>query len=129
MEKKILPTENIARFILQKSHYRPSNNTVKHSAFMPSSKMEVSVYRVDELRNEEINEIGNEFVAKALNKKLLGRAEIIVSKILAQKLSAESHPDPHPRHANIVGWHEDDRSKNRLIAMVLASESNLILVQ
>lgn len=127
MEEEVSPSESVARFITQKSYYRPSDQTVKHNAFMPNRQGKTSVYRVIDLDDEEIFEIGRRFVADELKKLLMGRADILVSKILDRELMVELDPTPHPRHANIVDWPEDE-SKHRLIALELADEAELHLI-
>jgi hypothetical protein len=94
---------------------------------MPNREGKTSVYRIIGLGNPEIFEIGRHFVAEKMNKRLFGRADIKVSKILEKDLSVISDPDPHPRHANIVGWPEE-REKYRLIAVELADEAELHLL-
>ena len=126
MNKEVSPSEYVARFITQKSYYRPSNQTVRYNAFMPNRDGETSVYRITDINNTEINEIGHSFVADKLKQPLKGRAEIIVSNILEKKLKVEPDPNPHPRHANIIDWPED-RAKHRLIAIQLSEEAELHL--
>jgi hypothetical protein len=127
LEEEVSPSELVARFITQKSYYRPSNRTVRHNAFMPNRDGEISVYRIIDLDDVEIFEIGRHFVADEMKKPLIGRADIVVSKILERDLRVEPYPNPHPRHANIVDWPEDE-SKHKLIAPELASEAELQLI-
>jgi len=126
LEEELSPSESVARFITQKSYYRPSNLTVRHNAFMPNRYGETSVYRIIDLDDEKIFEIGQRFVADEMKKPLMGRADIVVSKIFERDLKIEPDPKPHPRHANIVDWPEDE-SKHKLIALELAAEAELHL--
>ena len=121
MNTEILSPEILARYIIQRKHYR-ADGTVRHNAFMPSPAGEVSVYRITDLKEEQVWEIGRTNVAAALNKQLLGRADIIALCVFNQKLRVESDPKPHPRHANIVGW-PIDQEKKKEIALVLAAEA------
>ncbi len=127
MEESIQSSESVARFIMQKTYFRPSTQTVRHNAFMPNREGQTSVYRIIGLDDPEIFEIGRRFVADKMNKPLLGHADIEVLKILEKDLRVISDPDPHPRHANIVDWPEDPE-KNRLIAIELADEAELHLL-
>lgn len=127
MDKKILESELTARFINQKPYYRPGNKTVRHNAFMPNSKGETSIYRIDDLSDPEISEIGKQFVASVLGKPLLGRAEIFVSEVLEHDLNVISAPNPHPRHANITDW-PNDREASRMIAVELSNKAQLRLL-
>ena len=126
MQEDVLPSEYVARFIMQKSYFRSSVGTVRHNAFMPNRNGETLVYRTIDLREKEIYEIGQRYVAEPLRKKLFGHAEIVVSAILDYNLRVESYPHPHPRHANIVDWPED-ASKNKMIALELTERSHLHL--
>jgi len=94
---------------------------------MPNQDGEVSVYRTKDLTCQQINEIGQLHVAEIQNKKLLGRAEIVTSSILKQDLKIEADTEPHPRHANIIGW-PTDKSKHKVIAIQLAAEAQLHLI-
>ena len=94
---------------------------------MPNQNGEVSVYRTKDLTCQQINEIGQLHVAEIQNKKLLGRAEIVTSSILKQDLKIEADTEPHPRHANIIGW-PTDKSKHKMIAIELAAEAQLHLI-
>ncbi len=127
MEETVLPSELTARFITQKSYYRSKDRTVRHNAFMPNKNGETSVYRTTQLTESEIYEIGKRYVADIWGKSLLGRAEIFVSNILKRRLRVQADPNPHPRHANIVDWPED-KSKHKMIAMELADDAQLHLI-
>jgi len=94
---------------------------------MPNRDGETSIYRIIDLHDEEIFAIGRHFVADKLKQPLIGRADIVVSEILGRDLRVEPCPNPHPRHANIVEWPEDE-SKHKLIALELAAEAELLLI-
>ena len=126
LQDSISPLEFLARFILQKKWYR-ADKTIRHNAFMPNQNGEVSVYRTKDLTCQQINEIGQLHVAEIQSKKLLGRAEIVTSSILKQNLKIEAAPEPHPRHTNIIGW-PTDKSKHKMIAIELAAEAQLHLI-
>ncbi len=123
----VSPSELLARFILQTGYYRPSNGTVKHNAFMPNKDGEVSVYRTTGLSSAKTYEIGKAHVANVLDKPLLGWADIVAEKVTEHDLRVEADPTPHPRHANIVGW-PDDKSEKKMIAVELASDAQLHLI-
>ena len=127
IEDRISPSEPVTRFIMEKSYYRPSDRTVRHNAFMPNREGATSVYRIEDLCEIEVYEIGHQYVAQKIGKTLLGHADIIVSDILKQTLEVEPDPIPHPRHANMVGW-PDDRSRHRMIALELARDAQLHLL-
>lgn len=94
---------------------------------MPNKDGEVSVFRTKDLTCQQSDEIGRLYVAQKQSKTLLGRAKIATSSVLKQDLNVEADPQPHPRHANIVGW-PTDRSKHKLIAIKLAAKAQLHLI-
>lgn len=117
------PSETLSRFILQKDWYRPSDNSVKHAAFMPNPKNgETSVFRISGISHKEVWDIGDREVAKIRNKPILGRADIGASNVMAKDLKVLPI-EPPVRHANITGWPEE-KSKQILIALELAAEAH-----
>jgi hypothetical protein len=126
LEDTVSAAEVVARFITQKSYFRSLDKTVRHNAFIPNRNRETSVYRTAGLAHEEIDEIGQRYVASALQKRLLGRAEIIVLRIIDEGLRVVATPKPHYLHANIVDWPED-AARQRMIALNLAAHAHLRL--
>jgi len=126
-EESVIESEHTSRFIVQEKWIKRGERRVRHNAFMPNKKGEVSVYRTEGLDTEEIYELGRVYMADIFRKRLLGRAEIIVSDIQKNGLKVQPHPDPHPRHANIAGWPEES-SKHKAIALDLAADSALHLI-
>lgn len=114
--------EVLARFILQRNWIRPSDNTVKHAAFMPNPHNgETSVFRIAGVIDQDVWQIGDREVAASRGKPLLGRADIRALNVMAKDLQIV--PDePPPRHSNIVGW-PDEKSKQLQIAVELAEEA------
>jgi hypothetical protein len=114
--------ETLARFILQRNWIRPSDNTVKHAAFMPNPHNgETSVFRIAGLNDQDVWQIGDREVAARRDKPLLGRADIHAFNVVSKELHIVPN-EPPPRHANIVGW-PDEKSKQLQIAVELAAEA------
>ncbi len=118
--------EPLARFVLDKAYYRPSDQTIKHNAFMPSKTRDVSVFRTLNLSNDEALGLGHEFVAKPRQKELLGYASLKASSVRQVALDVSGTELPHPRHANIAGW--PGGTEDRLLAIKLAAVALLKLV-
>lgn len=130
MLNEIGPEELLSRYIMQKNCFRTSDGTAKYNAFMPSVRTnDVSVYRILGLSDEEIFAIGRSFVATPMEKKLLGRADIVAECVYTNGLTVEPDTMPHERHANIRGWSASDSQKNRMIALELARVAKLHLVE
>jgi hypothetical protein len=83
---------------------------------------ETSVFRISELLNTEIWDIGiKEVVKEEQGKSLIGRADVLTSIVTGNGLEVIPQ-EPPPRHANIVGW-PDEKSEQKQIAMELAAEA------
>ena len=67
----VAASEQIARYILSKRYFSTKNRTVKYGAYLPAPDGETSVYRISGLSEEEIWEIGQEYVAKPSRRTLL----------------------------------------------------------
>ena len=114
-------TEILARYIFHRNHYRPSDNTVKYSAFMPPADKRLSVFRTPGLSEDAIWELGESLRKQSL----LGRADIAAAVVSDVELAIEADDIPH-RHANIVGW-PDDQSAVKLKALELSERAHLSL--
>ena len=87
--------------------------------------LETSVFRIAGLEDQEIWDIGERDVAQKSNRHLHGRADILADKVLGKGLNV--NPDKPPsRHANIMGWPEEE-SRRMSIAQELAADSQLHL--
>ena len=117
--------EQLARFALEKSKFRPSNNTAKHSLFMPANDNVLSVFRAHELSEEQVFSLGEEFVGAPQGKGILAYASLRASEFRAETLSLVPTIDPHPRHVDVEGW--SDHASNLNKAQILAAKSLLIL--
>jgi hypothetical protein len=94
---------------------------VKYAAFLPDKNGETSVFRTSGITNNEIWEIGDCEVSIKRGKPILGRADIGINNVISKDLEVVPR-EPPLRHANIIGW-PDERSKQKIIAIELASES------
>jgi hypothetical protein len=91
---------------------------------MPS-RGEVSVFRIDGLDQTAIWEIGSE-VAKKRSRTLYARGDTKAAD--ARKVGLDVRPDEPPaRHANMIGWPDNDKPRQKLIALQLAAVATLVL--
>ncbi len=126
-----LSTEEVlARYILTKRYYNPTDQSVKRQVFMPvrnqqTSILETSVYRVLGLPDKEIWNIGEREVAQKSHRNLHGRADIGYVKVLEKGLDVKPDEIP-PRHANIIGWPEEE-SRKMMTAIEIAADAKLHL--
>lgn len=118
-------SEILSRYIFDKIHYRTSDQSVKHTAFMPPpDDLRLSVFRISGLSDHDVWVIG-ESVGQASRRTLRGRGDIIAAEVRKQDLDIDPDNSP-PRHASIVGWPED-KGERTVIAHTLASCATLRL--
>lgn len=113
--------EILSRFVLQTNWFSSSENRVKYAAFLPDKNGETSVFRTSGITNNDIWEIGDCEVSIKRGKPILGRTDIGTNNVISKDLEVVPR-EPPLRHANIIGW-PDERSKQKIIAIELASES------
>lgn len=119
-------SEELAKFIFNKSQFSSSNNRVKYSVFLPPPNRRLSVFRISGLSVQEVWEIGETVgLLRAIPLSPLARADIKASSVLDAELEIDADDIP-PRHANIVGWLEED-SAIKLKAIELAEKAQLHL--
>lgn len=119
------PNEEITRYIFEKTHFASSKGRVKYSAFLPK-KRKTSVFRISKLEEQEIWDIGIEYVSKERNIPLLARGDIFVSVVLNNSLSVAPDTEKHAKHANIIDW-PDNKGDQMLIAKQLEPKAKLKL--
>jgi hypothetical protein len=118
--------ENLARFIFSRKHFSRQQQRVKAEAYMPS-RGEVSVFRIDGLERTAIWKIGSD-VASKREQTLYAHGDTKGSEV--RRVGLDIRPDePPPRHANIVGWPENDKPRQKVIALQLAAVAALVLNQ
>lgn len=118
--------ENLSRFVFSKSHFSRESRRVKMEAYMPS-RGQVSVFRVDQLTESAIWEIGSD-IARNRERTLYARGDTKANEV--RKAGLDILPDePPPRHANLVGWPKNDKSRQKLIALEVAAVATLVLKQ
>jgi hypothetical protein len=116
--------ETLSRFIFTTRHFRRQPLRVKAEAYMPREG-QVSVFRVDGLIAAQIWEIGDE-IAETRDRTLYARGDIKAREVGRSGLDIVP-AQPPPRHANIVGWPENDKPRQKLIALQLAAVATLVL--
>jgi hypothetical protein len=127
ISKTIDGQETLARFITSKSGYSRGKNVVKPQAFMPPLDLRLSVFRINNLSEPEIWQIGLKKIIDKMKipRNLHGRADIKALNILENGLKINPDDTP-PRHANIIGWPEL-KEEQKSIAQELAAKASLRL--
>jgi hypothetical protein len=118
------PSEDLTKFIFNRSQFSTSNDRVKYSAFMPPPNKRLSVFRIAGLAENDVWEIG-ETIGERRTLPLLAHADIKVSFVAETGLKIDADDIP-PRHANIIDWPED-HSAVILKAKELARKAQLHL--
>ena len=104
------PDEVATRYLHQEGHFAASSGRVKPRAFHPAREdHKTSVFRIAGLSERKVWLLGDLRVTAALKRKILARADVLVTHV--QSVGLQVQPDePPPRHANITGWaSEKDR--------------------
>lgn len=117
----ILDAEQLARFVLYKSHVR-IDGTLKQDAFIPHPYTDLSTTRHDLLGERKIWIRGNN-VARQQKLPLIGRGDVCASVYRSRELQIVRDPiDCNPQHVNIGPWPSDKPAqKNR--AQLIAKDS------
>lgn len=108
--------ERISRFIFDEKHLR----TKSQATFIPPKSLKFSTYRTTRKEENEIWQIGEEYVSKTRGLPIVGRVDLSASAYTDRSLSFEPDGIPHTRHTNIVGWNTnkpDDLERRIKLAM------------
>lgn len=117
--KPVTADEQLARFILQRSHLR-QDGTVKQDAFIPHPWPDLSVTRHFQLTEKELWSIG-ENVARQTAKTLYGRADVRASDFHRHRLRIiAARVEGNPNHANVTGW-PTEKPAQKIIAQQIAA--------
>jgi hypothetical protein len=123
----VIDDEILARYVMQSSHFRRSDQTVKPELFMPHPHQDLSLTRYLDATIEEVLTVGKD-IAKKLNKALYGRANIETTKCKFGSLDVVKAPTPeNPNHVNIQGF-PPDKQEQKAIALELAANAKLYLI-
>ncbi|MGD1906845.1 MAG: hypothetical protein ACFB0C_12730 [Leptolyngbyaceae cyanobacterium] len=112
--------EWLARYVMQSSHFRKSDFTVKSNLFIPHPYQELSVTRHRDATKGEIWAIGQD-VASQQQRTLYGRADIRARDCAVDSLRVTAKPFPNnPNHADVEGW-PSEKQAQKAIALELAA--------
>lgn len=112
--------EKLSRFVLSRSHFRPSDGTVKQNAFVPHPHVALSVNRDREATDDETWQIGAA-VASQTGKTLYGKADALAATYQSQGLTANAGPIiGNPNHVDIIGWPKDKAAQKDLAQEIAA---------
>ncbi len=114
------PSETLSRFVVYNRWIR-ADNTVRHIAFTPNKNGETSIFRISDISDKEVWNIGEHEVGMKQNKPILGRADIVASDVLSNHLEIIPS-EPPERHADITSWPEE-KDKQKDVALKLAEKA------
>ena len=116
-----------ARFAIERNKINRRNKKVNRKLFEPNKNGTLSVQKIDNLKKDEIHEIGKQ-VAEARNKSnVYGWAEISRGVFEDHRLKICIDNDPRPGHTTISNWPEEPEL-NLSIQQDLASASCGVLI-
>ena len=132
----VSPDERITRYILNRRHIKHEKGEIKAEAFLPTKpkpefpERQTSVYRTINCEETEIWSIGDQYVANPGNNRfVLARGDLLAQTVYSQDLHIAPHPSPHPRHANIVNWPNEESSEHRKAKAVLLAQASKLIVK
>lgn len=135
LSREVDSGERITRYLTNQDWFNAKTNHISPQAFKPASLKppdrpvrRTSVYRTGGCSDTEVWMIGDECVTKQLERKLpvLGRADVPAQTILDEDLTIVPQPYPHPRHASIESWPENDEQR-QVKALALARKAQLLV--
>ncbi len=128
-QNKINSDEVVTRYLFSKHHFSIDKKIVKSSAFYPFPKKDfgkISVFRIDDLSDDEIWKLGYNEVALKRQKDILARGDIKVNDIFQINLDIKpEHENMHIRHSNIIFPDDDLKSKELAAELALITELKL----
>lgn len=123
---EVQPQELLARYIFSKSHFSNFAQRVKAGAFLPPPNLEFSVTRHLNATETELWDCGHG-IAEKTERTLYGRADALAANYQNQMLRTESDPQPeNPNHAIVVGWPQNDKPAQKLIAQEIAAVAKYV---
>lgn len=120
------PELPITRYIFSRRHFGTNPLRVKHEAFQPNLKgerVETSIFRTDDLTEQEIWELGDREVASARGMQILARGDLKLSHVDEAGLDYDFNEEPK-RHGAIIGW-ALEKNERKIQAMELAELASL----
>lgn len=122
--------EILARYAMQSSHFRRSDQTAKPELFMLHPHQELSLTRYLDATIEEILAVGEDIARNQNPSRILyGRADIQVIRCKVNLLRVVKDPTPtNPNHANIKGF-PFEKPEQKAIALKLAAAAKFYLIQ
>ena len=136
LPSEVAPDEPITRYIVDKKHFKPEKNEIKVDAFLPTKpkpelpERQTSVYRTIRCADAEIWSIGDRYVENRERKRyILARADLFAQKIYDQYLRIVPDSFPHPRHANIVNWPNEEGNEHRKAKALLLARAAMLIVR
>lgn len=122
---EVTSDEDLARFVVQRSHIRRSDQSIKPDAFVPHPHPDLSVTRHLSAVQAELWALGEE-VAAMSGKTLYGRGDFQASVCLVQRLVVRAAPvTGNPNHANVSGW-PSDKPAQKSIAQEIAAAARFV---
>ena len=99
---------------------------MKYGAYLPAPNGETSVYRISNIPEKEIWDIGREYVAEPSKRTLYARGDTTAALITKTGLEIVPETTSHPLHANIVNW-PTEKHEQKMVAVEIANEATLVL--
>ena len=99
---------------------------MKYGAYLPAPNGETSVYRISNIPEKEIWDIGREYVAEPSKRTLYARGDTTAALITKTGLEIVPETTPHPLHANIVN-RPLQKDEQKMLAVEMANQAKLVM--
>lgn len=125
---QVNPDEMTTHFIFARDHFNQAKNTVSAAAFMPPKDKRLSIYRIHCCEEEKIWWLGDWYVSRRRTDKkaVLARGDLQALEFERVQLEIRPERNPHPRHANVLGW-PADKPAQKMKAVELAHKARLFV--
>lgn len=123
--------EHFTRFLVQRNLFARTTRRIKPPAITPrynkeKARWETSTHRTDGLRTDGIWALGYQYVEDvSKDRRILARASGVVSVVTTLGLQWDVNGQPYPRHADIIGWSNDDKHRRMMVATEIANNMTL----
>lgn len=124
-QDSVAASEQIARYILSKRHISVTKGIVRSAAYMPAPNGETSVYRITDITEKGVWDIGRKYVAGPSGRTLYARGDTPAVAITKTGLEIAPETTPHPLHANIVSW-PSEKDEQKMLAVEIANKATLV---
>lgn len=126
LPEQVKPDEMTTHFIFVREYFSQAKNIVRTGAFLPPKDKRLSIYRTRCCNEEKIWWLGDWYVGRKRGKEVLARGDLQALEFARVDLEITPDRNPHPWHANVIGWPES-KPLQKIKAAELAIKARLFV--